>query len=142
MTTETITPAAPPPSPPPPREDADSASYWAALREHRVPVRVCLGCARHRLMPTPACPFCAHPEHRTEDSAGTGTVYSFITVRRALDPAFAEEVPYSIGTIDLDDRARALGRLVGTPAIGARVAPEFIDHAGWTELRFVVSEAR
>ena len=70
----------------------------------------------------------------------TGTVYSFITVRRALDPAFADEIPYSIATVDLDDRARALGRLEGTPAIGARVVPEFVDHPGWTELRFRVSE--
>jgi uncharacterized OB-fold protein len=137
MTGETVTPA-----PPPPSADADSAEYWAALREHRVRVRVCLDCARTRLLPTPSCPFCGHPAHRSEDSAGNGTVYSFITVRRALDPAFANEVPYSIATIDLDDRARALGRLIGTPAVGARVSPVFVDHSDWTELRFLVSEAR
>jgi uncharacterized OB-fold protein len=45
-------------------------------------------------------------------------------------------VPYVIATVDLDAGARMVGRLAGAPAIGARVAHEFVDHDTWTELRF------
>lgn len=129
------------PSPPAPQVDPDSEAYWTELRSHRIQVRACLACGRRRLLPTPSCPYCGDPRYRAETSTGTGTIYSFITVHRAFDPAFVDEVPYAVATIDLDDGARALGRIVGKPAIGARVTPEFVDHSTWTELRFEVRPA-
>jgi uncharacterized OB-fold protein len=65
-------------------------------------------------------------------------VYSFITVHRAFEPAFADAVPYDIATVDLDGGGRIVGRTAGRTAIGARVSPQFVDHEDWTELRFVV----
>lgn len=118
--------------------DEDSAPYWDALRQHRLRLLICISCAGRRIVPTPSCPYCGHPEHRSEWSSGNGTIYSYITVYRAFDPAFRDQVPYSIATIDLDDSARALGRVTGTAGIGARVEPNYVDHEGWTELRFRV----
>jgi uncharacterized protein len=130
MTADTST------APPPPVPDEDSAPYWAALREHRVQLPRCLSCARRRFPPAPACPYCANPEAQWEEAPATGSIYSFITVHRAFDPAFADDVPYVIVTVDLDAGVRMVGRLAGVPAIGARVVPEFVDHGAWTELRF------
>jgi uncharacterized OB-fold protein len=59
-------------------------------------------------------------------------------VHRAFDPAFAGEVPYDLATVDLDGGGRVVGRCSGDTRIGARVAPRFVDHDGWTELRFAV----
>jgi hypothetical protein len=131
MTSQATTPSAPTPTP-----DPDSAPYWAALREHKVRLQTCNSCARRHFPPTPSCPYCAHPDMHWEDVPATGTIYSFITVHRAFDPAFAADVPYVIATVDLDANARIIGRLSGTPAIDARVAGEFVDHEEWTELRF------
>lgn len=125
-----------------PVADEDSAPYWDALRQHRVPLRACVACARRRIAPTPSCPYCGHPEHRSEWSSGTGNIYSYITVHRAFDQAFQDQVPYFIATIDLDEGARALGRVTGAAAIGAPVEPEYVDHEGWTELRFRVAGPR
>ena len=36
-----------------------------------------------------------------------------MVVHRAFDPAFASEVPYTILTVDLDEGARVVGRLIG-----------------------------
>jgi uncharacterized OB-fold protein len=123
-------------APPAPVPDEDSAPYWAALREHRVQLQTCTSCARRSFPPVPACPYCANPETRWEEVPATGSIYSFITVHRAFDPAFAGDVPYVIATVDLDAGVRMVGRLTGAPAIGARVAHEFVDHGTWTELRF------
>jgi uncharacterized OB-fold protein len=130
MTRDTV------PAPPAPVPDEDSRPYWAALREHRVQLPKCLSCGRRRFPPAPACPYCGSQQTRWEEAAATGSVYSFITVHRAFDPAFARDVPYVIATVDLDAGVRMIGRLAGVPAVGARVAPEFVDHGGWTELRF------
>lgn len=126
------------PAPPAPRPDPDSAPYWEALREHRVVLRTCPACGSRHFPPTPACPHCGHAQVRWDRVTATGTIYSFVAVHRAFDPAFADDVPYVIATVDVDGGARMVGRLSGPPAIGARVAPEFVDHDGWTELRFRV----
>jgi uncharacterized OB-fold protein len=69
-------------------------------------------------------------------------VYSWVGVQRALTPAFESEVPYTIATVDLDEGARAFGRLEGAEptAPGGAVTATFVDHPEWTELRFVARE--
>ncbi|SHK67864.1 hypothetical protein SAMN05443637_11041 [Pseudonocardia thermophila] len=129
------------PAPPVPQPDPDSAPYWQALREHRVVVQRCAACGVHHFPPTPGCPHCGHPDVTWVEVPATGTVYSYVTVHRAFDPAFADQVPYVIATVDLDCGARVIGRLTGPAAIDARVEGEFADHPEWTELRFRVAAA-
>ncbi len=119
-----------------PTPDQDSAPYWEGLRERRVRVQACVECGRRRFPPVPGCPYCAHPESRWEDAAGTGVVYSAIVVHRTLDPEFAADVPYPIATVDLDGGGRLLARTEGEVELDARVHPVFVDHGDWTELRF------
>jgi uncharacterized protein len=118
--------------------DPDSEFYWAALRRHQISVQRCSSCRSSRLPPMPACPRCGETATEIVDSSGSGQVYSWITVHRSADPALQPDLPYSIGTIDLDIGVRVFGRLVGTdrPGIGDRVEACFVDHPTWTELRF------
>lgn len=126
-------------SPPAPAADVDSAPHWDNLRRHRLALQVCLGCGRRRFPPTPRCPFCADPRSRWDEPVGTGTVYSAVTVHRTLDAAFGEETPYTVVTVDLDGGGRMLGRAAGGRLdIGDRVTPTYVDHDGWTELRFSI----
>lgn len=133
-------PASAPPAPPTPSPDEQSGPYWEGLRDGRVLIQACTACGRRRFPPTPGCPYCADPALRWEEAAGTGTVYSFITVHRAFDAAFADDVPYDVATIDLDGGGRMVGRVTGATEIGARVSPAFVDRGDWTELRFRVGE--
>jgi uncharacterized OB-fold protein len=87
----------------------------------------------------PACPWCGGAVAEWRATSGRGRVYSWVGVRRALTPAFAAEVPYTIATVELEEGARAFGRLEGPEptAPGGAVAATFVDHPEWTELRFV-----
>jgi uncharacterized OB-fold protein len=137
-TTDDITetePAAPRPVP-----DHDSETFWAELRAHRIVLQSCTGCGRRRFPAIPSCPYCAHPEWRFDEVSGTGSVFSYIIVHRAFDPAFTADVPYPIGTVDLDGGGRIVARIEGTPAVDSRVTPAFVDHPEWTELRFRMVE--
>lgn len=123
-----------------PTADLDSAGFWDGLRRHVVVVQACAACHRHRFGRLGACPYCGAPGGADIEIAGTGSVYTFVRVHRALTAEMTGDVPYVVGTIDLDGGARMLGR-VEPPAdvtIGARVRPEFVDHETWTELRFVI----
>jgi uncharacterized OB-fold protein len=128
--------AIPPVAPPAP--DADSAFYWAGLRDHQLLLQQCGTCSRFRFPPMPSCPYCASMKSSVHAARGAGTVYSWIVVRRAFDPAFAADVPYILATIDLDEGGRTVARLVGADraAFGMRVSALYTDHPDWTELRF------
>jgi uncharacterized protein len=130
MTSEAAT------APPVPASDHDSQEFWTELRAHRIVLQRCTGCDRRRFPAIPSCPYCAHPEWRSEEISGTGTVFTYIVVHRAFDAAFTADVPYAVATVDLDGGGRIAARLGGIAAIGAPVAPVFVDHPEWTELRF------
>jgi uncharacterized OB-fold protein len=123
-----------------PTTDADSVPYWQGLREHRLALQRCVSCGRQRFPAMPTCPYCASPDANWHDDDGAATVYSYIEVRRAFDPTFADDVPYTIATVDLDGGGRLVARIDGAAGIGDRLTPVFVDHDSWTELRFERSE--
>jgi uncharacterized OB-fold protein len=128
---------------PGPTPDEESASFWHALREHRVELQRCVACGRYRFPPMPSCPWCASTSQAVVESAGEGTVYSWVTVHRAFDAAWADQVPYTIAVVELRERCRLLGRVETDPGgleAGLEVAPRFVDHTDWTELRFAPRE--
>ena len=111
-----------------PRPDADSRPFWKAAAEGRLLVQYCSSCGTPRFYPRLLCPSCHSDEHRWEQAAGTGTVYTFSVVRRAPSPAFAADVPYVVALIDLDEGVRMMANVVADPAevaIGDRVRVRF-----------------
>jgi len=126
----------------PPVPDQDSAFFWQGLREHKLLLQQCAACNRFRFPPMPSCPWCAADNSSVRESKGLGTVYSWIVVHRAFDPAFAADVPYILASLDLDEGGRTVSRLVGAARaeFGMRVSALFHDHADWTELRFQPQE--
>lgn len=123
---------------PAPIPDADSAFFWEGLRGGRLLLQRCSACARHRFPPMPSCPYCASRSSSIVQAAGRGSIYSWVVVHRAFDPAFAGEVPYTILTVALDEGPKMLGRMTGgaRAAFGGRVKASYADHGEWTELRF------
>lgn len=121
-----------------PQPDRESAPFWAALQQHKVVVQECSQCGRRRFPRTPSCPYCAADGGADVELPGTGLVYSWVRVERALSAEMVGEVPYCIATVDLDGGARLQGRLEPPSAavIGLAVGPRFVDREGWTELRF------
>ena len=126
-------------APPAPEIDDESRPLWEALAAHRVIVQECAACSRRRLERMPACPWCGSEQALDVEVAGTGTVYSWVRAHRALGgPQPEEGLPYAVVTVDLDGGGRVFGRLdpPAAAAVGLAVAPRFVDHPGWTELRF------
>jgi uncharacterized OB-fold protein len=126
---------------PAPVVDEDSRHYWEALRQHRLLLQRCRACDRLRFPPMPTCPFCASRDTDETEVSGRGTIYSWISVERALDPAFAADVPFVVAVVELDEGPRVVGRIrgtagAGTADFGTGVQAEYVDHDGWTELRF------
>jgi uncharacterized OB-fold protein len=126
-----------------PQPDEESGPFWEGLTRGVVLLLVCPRCGRRRFPRIPSCPYCGMVGGDDVAVRGTGTVYSWVRVHRAMTPNVAsEDVPYVVATVDLDGGGRMFGRLVAGAdtdvSVGHPVEPVFTDHGSWTELQFAL----
>lgn len=112
--------------------DAMTAPFWTAAAQRKLVVQACPACGYLRWPPGPLCPECQAEGGTWTEITPAGTLWSIATYHRALDPAFADEVPYTVGLVELDDGPRMYGRMSGDPgmfALDTRVRATFTDVA-------------
>ncbi|HEX4305143.1 MAG TPA: OB-fold domain-containing protein [Solirubrobacterales bacterium] len=102
--------------------DADGRGWGEALREGRLTLPRCTRNGHWFFPPLPHCPRCGS-EVELAPIEGVGTVYSWIVTHVAFDPAFADELPYTVVTATMAEGPRLVGRLVGDEAGLAADAP-------------------
>lgn len=105
--------------------------FWSATREGRLVVQKCLDCGYLRWPPGPLCNECQSDRTAWTEVRPEGTLWSVATYHRALDPAFKDDVPYSVGLVELDEGPRMYGRLQGDTA---RFVPDARVHAAYREI--------
>lgn len=86
-----------------PQPDADSRPFWEGCKDHELRAQRCCGCARFRWPPQAFCPECYSWQSEWQALGDTGTVASFVVVHYVSIPAFANDVPYVIAHIAMDD---------------------------------------
>ncbi|MGH6714023.1 MAG: Zn-ribbon domain-containing OB-fold protein [Bradyrhizobium sp.] len=99
----------------PPRVSAFTRPFWLALERGIMTAPRCRNCNRLRFPPRPVCPACWSPDYEWAALRPRGKLYSFTRVHVA-PRSFAEEGPYAVGIIDLDDGIRLLCRIWGEVA--------------------------
>ena len=114
---------------PMPTPDAATGPYWAAAHEGRFVMPRCNDCGKYHFYPHPLCPHCSSAKLEWVAVSGCGKLYSYTVVHRAPSKAFAEEVPYVVAVVELDEGPRLYSNLVGVAKedirIGMRVKAVF-----------------
>ena len=114
--------------PMPDLDDPVTAPYWAATRESRLVVPRSNWCGTVVWPPEPVCPVCLRTGFRWEDVEPTGALWSYAVYHRALDPAFADAVPYAVGLVELSGGIKMYGTMRGpldSLAVGRPVTAVF-----------------
>ncbi|WP_370269359.1 Zn-ribbon domain-containing OB-fold protein [Nioella sp.] len=110
--------------------DHDSAPYWAAAHEGRLDIPLCGDCGRHHFYPRAICPHCHSDNLKFDTVSGRGEVHTFTIARRPAGPAFADDVPYVVALIELEEGPRMMSRIQTddpeSVRIGARVEVTFV----------------
>jgi uncharacterized protein len=121
-----------------PDVDETNAFYWEGLRQNRLLIQRCSACGRRRFPPMPSCPYCSATGAEVEETSGDATLYSWIVVHRAFAPSFSDQVPYTLGTIDLQGGGRLVARVVEAPSLaaGMRLVLRIRQHDEWAEPQF------
>jgi uncharacterized OB-fold protein len=117
--------------PPLPRPYQDTAPYWNAAREHRFVLQRCTACGEHQFYPRGVCSHCLSSDLEWNDASGRGTVYSFSINHRAPHPGFADNLPFVLAIVELEEGPRMMTNIVEcdpeTVTIGMPVTVVFDD---------------
>lgn len=134
-----------PTKPLPDTEDPLTRPFWAAARELRLVMPECTHCGYLQWPPERVCPECQHTDREWREFPAEGTLWSYAVYHRALDPAFADDIPYVVALVELDAGRKMYGTLLGddlAPRIGARVRGVFVPATDEvTFLRWQIAES-
>ena len=91
----------------------DEFYAWCAREELRL--RRCNACREWCHVPRVTCPNCASTDWAWERVKGTGRVFTWTVVHRAMHPAFMDDVPYAVVVVELDEGPRIVSGIVDCP---------------------------
>jgi uncharacterized OB-fold protein len=97
----------------------------------RLVLQECVACGTVQHPPEEACHRCQGMEFRGRETAGRGTIHSYIVVRHPVAPALAAAVPYAVVLVVPDEfpHVRIVGNVLNRAAdevsIGQRVRAVF-----------------
>ena len=94
----------------------DSCANHLCEKCHR-----CSDCGRHVFYPRSLCPYCLSESLEWVEVSGRGKLYSFTVVRRAMHPAFQEDVPYVYAIVELEEGPRVTSNVINCPLEAVRV---------------------
>ena len=112
-----------------PKINDDNRAFWEGCAAHELRFQKCASCGHVRFPPALVCPQCLCRDFHLIVSQGAGRVYTYSVYHVAYHPGFAEDLPYVVAVVELDEGPRLLTNIVGCPpeevSCEMRVSVEF-----------------
>jgi uncharacterized OB-fold protein len=90
-----------------------NADFYAFCAAGELRFQRCAACATWRHPPRARCAACGSDAVTWELASGRGQVYTWTITHRPLDPGFADEVPYAVLVVEMEEGPRLVGNLRG-----------------------------
>lgn len=95
-----------------PRPYQDTQAYWDAAKDKRLLLQRCRDCSKFQFYPRGVCSHCLGSALEWVESSGRGIVHTFTIAYRAPHPGFADDVPFVIAMIELEEGVRMMSNIV------------------------------
>lgn len=92
--------------------DNESRPFWEGVKNNELRIQHCDDCNTHIFYPRTYCPHCFSDNVSWKKASGKGRIYSYTVVHNAFGE-FADQVPYVVALVDLEEGVRMLTRIVG-----------------------------
>ena len=119
---------------PGPSPTVDDKAFWDYCQQRELRFQRCAACQHYQFFPRIYCTNCFSRRVEWVKASGRAKVLSFTVVRRPVSPAFADEVPYIVALVTLDEGPQMMTNIVGCApdevTIGMPVEVTFED---WSE---------
>ena len=96
-------------------------AFYDWCRQGELRLQRCQRCGTWRHPPRPMCGSCHSLQWAWAPTKGKGQVYCWTVVHQALDPAFANEVPYAAVVVELEEGPRLATWVTGIAPEALRV---------------------
>ena len=104
-----------------PTLDDSNRPFWTAAKEGRLVMQHCKACGHVRYPINHVCPKCLSDAFDWQQLSGRATVYSSIVFHQVYNQAFAQDVPYNVSLIQLEEGPRMYSNVVGIPPSEVKV---------------------
>lgn len=102
------------------QQDSDSRPYWEGLAREELRIQRCSSCQRAVFYPRAICPHCHSDQLSWITATGKGTIYSYTVAHQAFG-SFAEDAPFIVAIVELEEGARMMTRIIEAPREQIRV---------------------
>jgi hypothetical protein len=89
--------------------------YWDGCAGGELRLQTCAACGRFRFPDAPVCPNCLSPRYAWRVASGRGVLWSWIVMHQNYLPAFADELPYLVAFVRLDEGPYLISTLLDPP---------------------------
>jgi hypothetical protein len=96
-----------------PSPSGPNAELYAHCARGELRFQRCEDCATWRHPPRVACARCGSERAQWALSSGRGRLYSWTVTHQPLVPGFAEDVPYAVAVVELEEGVRLVSGLRG-----------------------------
>jgi uncharacterized protein len=104
-----------------PQPTAESLPFWDGLARHELLVQRCGSCGRYWFPPANVCQHCWSDRYTWQQVSGRGRVHSFTVFRRAYATELADQLPYVVAVVELEEGPRLITNVVGVEPDDVRV---------------------
>ncbi|HBY95408.1 MAG: Zn-ribbon domain-containing OB-fold protein [Ardenticatenaceae bacterium] len=86
--------------------------YWDAAKSGKLMIQCCQACHQNIFYPRLSCPFCFSDRIEWIECSGRGSVYTFSVVRNNPPSAFADDLPFVIAIVRLEEGVQMMTNIV------------------------------
>jgi len=103
-----------------PAQDPLFEPFWDNARAGRLSIQCCRACGDRRFPPGPICPQCLSEDQGWEPVSGRASLVSWVRFHRAYWDGFAQDLPYDVCLVQLDEGPLFLSNFAGAPPADLR----------------------
>lgn len=89
-----------------------SKPFWESARQHKLMIQKCNDCGRNIFYPRKQCPECWSVNLGWFQASGKAKIYSYSVTMAGVEERFAEDLPYILALVDLEEGIRMMTNIV------------------------------
>jgi len=91
----------------------ENRPFWDGCRQGRLRMQQCDDCSHIRYPISHCCPKCLSYGFHWQDLSGRGEVFSYVVFHQLYNKAFADDIPYNVSLVQLEEGPRMYSNVVG-----------------------------
>jgi len=95
-----------------PAPQPGTKAFWEGCRQQQLLLQKCDQCGTHQFYPRIICSSCSARSLEWVESSGRGTVVSWTIVRHPVSEAYADDIPYVIALIKLQEGPTMMSQII------------------------------